>query len=230
MENQNQPVLLDPTEGHSLGLPDSSLDVDTLDRSDLIHIKNHFARVVDSDPELIQIGDCGYYLMVLDRLGCEISNGMREFILKTSDGLDMFQGDSIEFLYHCIERAQPEVAVELWLRGLPLTKPEPKPEPVLGSALCKHGSFPVEKASLVIVDWESDRGPTTQWEMDSSMSLQKPSTNRSVGFLVTNQPSYIVIVQTFGQSQVLGRFTIPVRCVTDIREINIDEPNSKTSV
>jgi len=72
---------------------------------------------------------------------------------------------------------------------------------------------------IVIIKWVDSTGVTSGWEFTEDIKPLKPAICTSVGFLIDDAEDYKTIVQTDGEDQILGRLTIPVCAIKEIKEV-----------
>jgi hypothetical protein len=61
---------------------------------------------------------------------------------------------------------------------------------------------------LLLVEWIDAIGPSPEWENTKTMQPQPPESAKTVGFLVEDEPDYLVLTQTLSGDDCVGRFTI----------------------
>lgn len=75
------------------------------------------------------------------------------------------------------------------------------------------------KMKLVSIEWLDSKGVINEWEYIDEIKPLEPVKCISVGFLIEDNKQYKTIVQSIGDSQILGRMTIPTCSITKIEEI-----------
>ena len=73
------------------------------------------------------------------------------------------------------------------------------------------------KTKLVLIEWLDSKGIVNEWEYTDEIKPLKPVNCISVGFLIDDNKEYKTIVQSIGDSQILGRMTIPSCSITKIK-------------
>jgi hypothetical protein len=69
----------------------------------------------------------------------------------------------------------------------------------------------------VEIQWIDSKTSPNEWEYLDGLESLKPPLCQSVGFLIEDTPEYKTIVHTISTTQILGRITIPNRCIKKIK-------------
>lgn len=78
-----------------------------------------------------------------------------------------------------------------------------------------------EKLKIVEVIWFDSKGMTPDWEHRDEIEEMEPALVTSVGYLLSDQQSYITILQSDSEKQLMGRLTIPRACIDNINGLEI---------
>ena len=71
---------------------------------------------------------------------------------------------------------------------------------------------------IVLIEWLDSKG-MGRWEYLDEIESMPPVTCYSVGFLIEDNTEYKTIALGLGTTQVLGRTTIPARCIKGIKRL-----------
>jgi hypothetical protein len=75
------------------------------------------------------------------------------------------------------------------------------------------------KLEKVEITWLDSKGITPSWEYRDGLESLKPTIVTSIGYLLEDATEYKTIAQSISADQVLGRTTIPVVSIKNIRKI-----------
>ena len=75
------------------------------------------------------------------------------------------------------------------------------------------------KQEKVEITWLDSKGITPSWEYRDELDPLKPTVVSSIGYLLEDATEYKTIAQSVSADQVLGRTTIPVVSIKNIRRI-----------
>ena len=78
-----------------------------------------------------------------------------------------------------------------------------------------------EGKEIVFVEWLDSKGVTHEWEYLEEIESMKPDKCLSVGFLLEKTKEYLTIAQSVGQTQVIGRTTIPCCSIKRIKKLTV---------
>jgi hypothetical protein len=67
------------------------------------------------------------------------------------------------------------------------------------------------------IQWIDSKASENTWEYLDSLEPLKPVVCTSIGFLIEDTPEYKTIVHTISTTQILGRITIPNRCIKKVK-------------
>lgn len=70
----------------------------------------------------------------------------------------------------------------------------------------------------VIIEWVDSRG-INWWEYLDEIEPLKPHVCYSVGFIMEDNPEYKTIALGLSKTQVIGRLTIPIGCIKNIKRL-----------
>jgi hypothetical protein len=76
-----------------------------------------------------------------------------------------------------------------------------------------------KKLEKVEITWLDSKGITPNWEYRDEIESLKPTIVTSIGYLLEDANEYKTIAQSISADQVLGRTTIPVVSIKNIRKI-----------
>jgi len=78
---------------------------------------------------------------------------------------------------------------------------------------------------VVKVHWIDSTNHTTTWSLLDDIRDDKPTDIISYGFLIKEEPDYIVIAQNYGNNppQVSNLLTIPKGCIKQIKYLNYEK-------
>jgi len=74
---------------------------------------------------------------------------------------------------------------------------------------------------ILLIEWLDSKGITSQWEYLDDAEPMKPDECLSVGFLLEKTREYVTIAQSVGETQVIGRTTIPCCSIKGIKELTV---------
>lgn len=77
------------------------------------------------------------------------------------------------------------------------------------------------KYKLALIEWQDSKGVTNQWEYLDEIEPLKPDKCLSAGFLIEDTGDYKTIAQSVGETQVIGRTSIPCCSIQSIKEVKI---------
>ncbi len=72
----------------------------------------------------------------------------------------------------------------------------------------------------VEIEWIDSKSAVNEWEYLDGLEPLKPPICQSVGYLIEETPEYKTIVHTISTSQILGRITIPKRCIKKVKVLH----------
>lgn len=73
----------------------------------------------------------------------------------------------------------------------------------------------------ILIEWIDSKGITNQWEYLDEIDPMKPDKCLSVGFLLKKTREYVTIAQSIGETQVVGRTTIPCCSIKSIKKLPV---------
>ena len=71
-----------------------------------------------------------------------------------------------------------------------------------------------DKFPIVEIDWIDSAGDDARWLNKSRLESMPPAKCKSVGYVLEETRSHITIIQNRGESEILGRMTIPKVAIT----------------
>lgn len=75
------------------------------------------------------------------------------------------------------------------------------------------------KRDIILIEWVDSKG-VTNWEDAEDMEAMLPCICYSVGFLLDDNEQYKTIALTLSETQVLGRLTIPICSIRNVRYLS----------
>ena len=76
----------------------------------------------------------------------------------------------------------------------------------------------MKQYQIVLIKWVDSKG-MTNWEDLEGIEAMPPCVCHTVGFLLDDNKDYKTLALTISEKQVLGRLTIPVRCIESIKTV-----------
>lgn len=67
---------------------------------------------------------------------------------------------------------------------------------------------------MVLIEWLDSKGVIDSWEFFEDIEPMPPVKIKSVGFLVDDHNEWRTIALSVSDEQMLGRLTIPSKCIT----------------
>ncbi len=72
---------------------------------------------------------------------------------------------------------------------------------------------------IVLIEWVDSKG-MQRWEYLDEIETLPPDNCRAVGFLIEDTKDYKTLALALGETQVLGRTTIPSGCIRSMKKLS----------
>ena len=76
----------------------------------------------------------------------------------------------------------------------------------------------MENKEIVLIEWVDSKG-MERWEYLDEIDPLPPCICYSVGFIIEDNPDYKTIALGLSETQVLGRTSIPLSCIKNIKKL-----------
>ena len=75
------------------------------------------------------------------------------------------------------------------------------------------------KQRIVKIEWLDSKAAPHEWEYRDDLGLLEPVICTTSGFILNETKDYVTVAHTISENQILGRITIPRRCIKKQRNL-----------
>lgn len=80
---------------------------------------------------------------------------------------------------------------------------------------------------IVSIQWLDSKGVTSSWEHIDELEPLEPVICTSVGFIIDETDSYVTLVQSVSEEQILARLTIPKCAITLMQALRASQKDDE---